>query len=139
VSVSGLQHVLVLSDDLEATREFYSAALGLTVGERPPLPFPGYWLYAEGEPCLHIGERGPYLAHARTLGLGEPGAGAAGAVDHLAFSATGLEEVSARLAAAGIEPVANEIPAAGIRQLFFEDPNGVRLELNVQHVAARAA
>src|SRR5581483_5164614 len=69
VSVSGLQHVLVLSDDLEATREFYSAALGLTVGERPPLPFPGYWLYAEGEPCLHIGERGPYLAHARTLGL----------------------------------------------------------------------
>jgi hypothetical protein len=34
-------------------------------------------------------------------------------------------------AAAGVETVTNDVPAAGMRQLFFSDPNGVRIELNV--------
>ena len=33
---------------------------------------------------------------------------------------------------AGVPAVANDVPAAGIRQLFLEDPNGVRIELNVR-------
>ena len=35
-----LQHVLVLTDDLDTTKAFYCDVLGLAVGERPPLPFP---------------------------------------------------------------------------------------------------
>src|SRR4051794_22848559 len=31
-----LDHVLVLTDDIERTRDFYRDALGLEVGERPP-------------------------------------------------------------------------------------------------------
>ena len=46
MSVTAMEHVLVLSDDIEATREFYCQVVGLRVGERPPLEFPGYWLYA---------------------------------------------------------------------------------------------
>ncbi len=72
MSVTEIEHVLVLTSDIERTREFYSAALGLRVGERPPLEFTGYWLYAGGTPCLHIADRASYRAHAQTLGLDVP-------------------------------------------------------------------
>jgi catechol 2,3-dioxygenase-like lactoylglutathione lyase family enzyme len=120
-----LQHVLVLTDDLEATRAFYCDILGLEAGERPQLPFPGYWLYAEGVACLHIAERGPYDTHAASVGLPAK----ASPVEHVAFEAHGHEELVERLGAAGVEVTANH-SAAGI-QLFFEDPNGARIELVV--------
>jgi len=123
-----LDHLLVLTDDLEATRAFYCDVLGFEPGERPPLGFPGYWLYLGDEPCLHIAERAPYEAHAAALGLP---AGPA-AVDHVAFAAGGYEELAVRLRSAGVHAVENDVPAAGLRQLFFTDPNGVRIELNVR-------
>ncbi len=52
-----LDHVLVLTEDIEGTRDFYRDALGLEVGDRPPLEFPGYWLYADGVPCVHVADR----------------------------------------------------------------------------------
>jgi catechol 2,3-dioxygenase-like lactoylglutathione lyase family enzyme len=126
--IRGLEHLLVLTDDLEATRTFWCEALGLEVGGRPELPFPGYWLYAGGTPCVHLAERAAYETHAAALGL----APATGPVDHVALAAEGFDAIARRLAAAGIEVVPNEIPEAGIRQLFVTDPNGVRVELNVR-------
>lgn len=126
MSLQRLDHVLVLTHDLEATRDFYCKALGLVVGERPPLEFPGFWLYLDGVPCLHVAERGPYEAHAATLGLQ-----AGEAVDHVAFVGDGYERVAARLQAAGVDAVTNTVPGAGLRQLFLTDPNGVRIELNI--------
>ncbi|HVN60982.1 MAG TPA: VOC family protein [Gaiellaceae bacterium] len=123
-----LDHLLVLTDELDATRRFYCDVLGFELGERPPLEFPGYWLYLDGEPCVHIAERAPYEAHAARLGL--PASPAA--VDHVAFAAGGYEELAARLRDAGVDPVTNDVPAAGLRQLFLTDPNGVRIELNVR-------
>jgi catechol 2,3-dioxygenase-like lactoylglutathione lyase family enzyme len=136
--VSELEHVLVLSDDIDASREFYESALGLHTGERPPLAFDGYWLYAGSVPCLHIADRGSYRAHAATLGLsveasaGGAGGSGSGPVDHIAFSASDYEAVRARLASAGIEPVRNDVPGGGPRQLFFSDPEGLRVEINVK-------
>ena len=118
-----LHHVLVLTDDLETTKAFYEA-LGLEVGERPPLEFPGYWLYLDGVPCLHVADRAAYEAHASTLGLRS-----ATRVDHLAFAGVDYEQLAARLEAAGVDAVPNAAP--GIRQLFLTDPNGVRVEINV--------
>jgi catechol 2,3-dioxygenase-like lactoylglutathione lyase family enzyme len=128
MGVAGLEHLLVLTDDLETTKAFWCDALGLEAGRRPDLPFPGYWLYAGEVASVHVAERKAYEAHAATLGLGP----AAGPVDHVAFAADGYEALLARLASAGIEAVQNEIPEAGIRQLFVTDPNGVRVELNVR-------
>jgi catechol 2,3-dioxygenase-like lactoylglutathione lyase family enzyme len=123
----GLGHALVLTDDLEATRAFYCDVLGFTAGERPPLPFPGYWLYLDGVACLHVAERAAYDAEVDRMALPR----AIGPLDHLAFDAGGHEEIVARLDAAGVDAVSNEVPAAGLRQLFLADPNGVRIELNV--------
>ena len=122
-----LQHVLVLTDDLDATKAFYCDVLGLEVGERPLLPFPGYWLYADGVACVHVAERGPYDAHAAGMGLPAK----ASPVDHVAFEADGYEELLERLQAAGVEVTASAVAASGVRQLFFDDPNGARIELVV--------
>lgn len=122
-----LEHALVLTDDIEATRAFYCDVLGFETGERPDLPFPGYWLYLEGVPCLHVAERAAYAAQLERMGLPR----ADGPVDHLAFAAGDHDALAARLEAAGIPAVANDVPAAGIRQLFFDDPNGVRIELSI--------
>jgi catechol 2,3-dioxygenase-like lactoylglutathione lyase family enzyme len=121
-----LDHVLVLTDDLDATRAFYCDVLGLEVGERPELPFPGYWLSLDGTPCLHVAERSAYEAHAAALGL------AVGAVpvDHVAFVADDDGALAARLAAVDLR-VTENVPGPGKRQLFVDDPNGVRVEVNL--------
>jgi catechol 2,3-dioxygenase-like lactoylglutathione lyase family enzyme len=125
-----LEHVLVLTDDLEATKAFYCDVLGFEAGERPQVPFPGYWLYLDGVPCLHIADRAAYVVHAEELGLGR----VEGPIDHLAFVAGSREALLARLEAAGVRAVPNDAPVAGVgvRQLFLEDPNGVRIELSVR-------
>ena len=135
MSIGGVDHVLVLSDDIEGTREFYCSVVGLAVGDRPPLAFPGYWLYApdgSGNACVHVADRRAYAAHAATLGLivpeHDPGVGP---VDHVAFNARDWAGVVGRLDRAGVHAVRNAVPG-GPRQLFFEDPNGVRVEINVR-------
>jgi len=122
-----LQHVLVLTDDLDATTAFYCDALGLEVGDRPPLPFPGYWLYSDGVACVHVAERASYDEQCAGLGL----AAKTSPVDHVAFGADGYERILERLQAAGVEVTTNAVPGAGVRQLFFDDPNGARIELVV--------
>jgi catechol 2,3-dioxygenase-like lactoylglutathione lyase family enzyme len=133
MSVTDMEHVLVLSEDIEATRDFYSRVVGLEVGTRPPLEFPGYWLYAGAVPCLHIADRQAYLKHAAGLGLSVAHESAgAGPVDHIAFNASNYDDVCSRLDQTGVAAVKNHVPSAGLRQVFFEDPNGVRVEINVK-------
>jgi catechol 2,3-dioxygenase-like lactoylglutathione lyase family enzyme len=131
--VAGLEHVLVLSDDIDRAAQFYVQALGLEIGARPPLQFTGYWLYAGQTPCLHIGERDSYRTHVAKLGLDvSRTADGRGPVDHIAFGAVDYGAASERLARAGVEPVHNQVPGGGPRQLFFDDPDGVRVEINVR-------
>jgi catechol 2,3-dioxygenase-like lactoylglutathione lyase family enzyme len=139
MSVTELEHVLVLTSDLERAREFYERGLGLRVGERPPLEFTGYWLYAGDTPCLHIADRASYRAHAQTLGLDVPEAPQPpGPVDHIAFAARDYDDVDGRLADLGIAPIRNDVPGGGPRQLFFDDPDGVRVEINVKAPTTKA-
>jgi catechol 2,3-dioxygenase-like lactoylglutathione lyase family enzyme len=131
MGVTALDHILLLSDDIDATRDFYCRALGLTVGVRPPLEFPGYWLYAAGVPCVHVADRRVYNEHAQRVGLSAAGEAAAGRIDHIAFADCDYEEAAARLDREGVEAVRNAVPGAGLRQLFFADRDGVRVEVNV--------
>ena len=132
MSLGHIEHFLVLSDDMDGTRDWYERVLGLAEGERPPLPFPGYWLYLGDVPAVHVADRSAYEEHAASVGTGSSAlAGSTGAVDHIAFSASGYDELRARLAEHGVAAAENEIPGV-MRQLFIQDPNGVRLELNVR-------
>jgi catechol 2,3-dioxygenase-like lactoylglutathione lyase family enzyme len=128
-----LEHYLVLTDDLDRTRNFYRDALGLREGARPALGFPGYWLYADDVPCIHIAEWNSYRAHSLAAGISvsTPAPGT-GALDHIAFNAVDLADVKARLSAHAVDFSVNEVPGAGLTQLFLKDPNGIKVEINVR-------
>jgi catechol 2,3-dioxygenase-like lactoylglutathione lyase family enzyme len=118
MAVTEMNHFTVLTDDLERTRAFYVGLLGLREGARPPLGFPGAWLYAGERPVLHVIAGRALPAERR------------GVLDHMAFSATDLAGVTARLEAAGISYDLRRQPESNVWQLFFFDPNGARVELD---------
>lgn len=128
-----LEHYLVLTADLEATRSFYEEALGMTVGARPPLGFPGYWLYLGAVPCIHIAEWTSYEAYSFAAGIGiSTRAPGTGPLDHIAFNGADLAALRASLEAHRVPYAVNVVPSAGLTQLFVHDPNGVKVEINVR-------
>ncbi|HTX23482.1 MAG TPA: VOC family protein [Steroidobacteraceae bacterium] len=128
-----MEHYLVLTDDIEATKDFYCGALGMHVGFRPPLEFPGYWLYVEDTPCIHIAEWNTYTAHSQRQGIPvSTRASGTGPLDHIAFNAEDFDGVLARLERYGVRPRKNIVAGAPLRQLFLRDPNGVKIEINVR-------
>jgi catechol 2,3-dioxygenase-like lactoylglutathione lyase family enzyme len=126
-----IEHYLVISHDIDATRDFYRDVMGFAEGYRPDLGFPGHWLYIGDTPCIHIAEWDTYTAHSNRLGLAvttrAPGTGP---VDHVAFSGADYDAVLARIEAANLPVERHSTPAIGLRQLFVKDPNGVKLEIN---------
>jgi catechol 2,3-dioxygenase-like lactoylglutathione lyase family enzyme len=116
--VTEMNHFTVLTDDLERTRAFYVGMLGLREGPRPPLGFPGAWLYAGERPVLHV-IAGRALPPDRS-----------GVLDHMAFSATGVADITTRLATAGIAYDLRRQAETNVWQLFVFDPNGARVELD---------
>ena len=120
MSINGFDHVAIITEDAISTAEFYSFTLGLDSGPRPNLSAPGVWLYCNNSPVLHILE-GPRA----------PAAG--GSVDHVAFKASGLASFTRRLVSRGIAydlcRLPDGLPCGGAWQLFFHDPNAVRIEV----------
>jgi len=131
MTLQALEHFLVLTDNLDATRNFYRDALGLSEGFRPDLGFPGYWLYLGSTACNHIAEWGSYTAHSTLLGIPVSSqAAGTGSVDHLAFQATDYDAFVANLQTLGVDAHRHDTPAIGLRQVFVFDPNGIKLEIN---------
>ena len=117
--IVGMNHFTIVAEDERKTLDFYVGLLGLNVGHRPDLGFPGAWLYAGGtQAVLHMYFERP-MPETRT-----------GVIDHLAFSATGLKAVKARFDEAGIAYDLRRQPGAGTWQLFSTDPNGAKVELD---------
>src|SRR5216684_3387191 len=55
-----LQHYTIEPSNLTRTKKFYCEVLGLENGDRPPLGFPGYWLYSGDVATVHLlGPRKP--------------------------------------------------------------------------------
>jgi catechol 2,3-dioxygenase-like lactoylglutathione lyase family enzyme len=128
-----MEHYLVITDDIEQTKDFYCEALGMRVGFRPPLEFPGYWLYVGDTPCIHIAEWKTYTVHSHRQGIPvSTRAPGTGPFDHIAFTAEDFDGVLARLERYGIKPGVNVVTGAPLRQLFLTDPNGLKIEINVR-------
>ena len=134
MSVTSIEHVLVLSDDIDATRDFYCAVVGLR-GRRAAAARVPRLLAVRGRhaPACTSPSARPYAAHAARLGLDvperDPGVGP-GRPHRVQRPATTTSSSSGSSAAAS-RPSRNDVPG-GPRQLFIEDPNGVRVEINVK-------
>jgi|SRR5215469_3414247 len=119
MALSRIDHVTIRVNDLARSRAFYAEALGLVDGARPAFPFPGAWLWLDDRAVVHL------------VGGGESSADDTGAFDHVAFAPTDLESTRARLGKAGIVFRETKVPGLPLHQLFFKDPDGVSIELNV--------
>ena len=127
--LENLNHVLVLTRDLEATRDFYVDVLGLEDGYRPPFPFSGHWIYLGDRAVVHVAENRGYL-DARDQVRDGSADNATGSIDHIAFEASGLRAMIARLEESDIAAHHRKVPDLDLHQVFVHDPNGVRIELN---------
>ena len=126
-----LEHYLVMTNDIDATRDFYRDVIGLADGFRAELGFPGHWLYIGETPVIHIAEWETYTAHSSELGIPvTTRAAGTGPLDHVAFNGSDANDMARRLDALGIPYHRHEVPHVGLTQLFLEDPNGVKIELN---------
>ena len=138
MAIEGMNHFTILTDDVEATRDFYCVLLDLTVGWRPDFNFPGLWLYA-GDTATYANAVVHIIGYdaddpeglKQYLGERDPASlQGTGVVDHVAFFATGLAQTLARLQAHGVEGRERSVPVLGLHQVFVDDPNGVVVELN---------
>ena len=122
--VSALDHFTIRCNeaDLEPLRDFYTRHIGLVVGDRPPIPAPGFWLYSEGRPIVHLYAIG-------SAGDAARGAAVTGPLDHISFRAHDLEATRTQLRAAGIAFEEAPVPEWPLHQVFLRDPTGLKIEL----------
>jgi 4-hydroxyphenylpyruvate dioxygenase-like putative hemolysin len=128
MKVNALDHVNIITADLDGTARFYADIFELDRRDAPaPLtPETAQWMFDDaGRAIIHINS----LDCARTYQR-EVMPGATGSIHHVALNCTGYDDVVARLDARGLDHQSNLVTSIGLRQLFTMDPNGVLLELN---------
>ncbi|MGB1311625.1 MAG: VOC family protein [Leucothrix sp.] len=111
-----INHVLIISSDLEKTNRFWTQVIGLELGDRPPFRFEGAWLYSEGKPIIHVVP-------------GEVDASANGAIDHIALEGSNYDVLIASLRQHGVEYREIDVPLTGEHQVFVMAPDGVKVEI----------
>ncbi len=145
MGIRKLGHYSIRTGDLEASRRFYTEVLGLREGFRPPFKFPGIWLYDGNDEAdfgvVHIIGIDANDPQGLKDYLGDKDAASlygTGAVDHVAFLATGLAAMRARLHERAMEFTERTVPSMGLYQLFIGDPSGVTIEMNYPNDEARS-
>ncbi len=122
MAIQRMDHFTIVTKDAEHTAAFYGDMLGFTKGPRPNFGFPGVWLYNDGKAILHVIQK-PEIPSGP------------GVLDHMAFWGTDLPGYVAKLKAKGIKYDLRRLPeggpGAGVWQLFFYDPNGARVEIDL--------
>lgn len=128
MKVNALDHVNIITADLDGTSTFYADLLGLDRRDGPPplTPQTAQWMYDDaGRAILHINSTDCIRTYDRDVPPGPTGA-----IHHVAFNCSGYDEMIARLTARGMDHQINLVAAIGLRQIFTLDPNEVLLELN---------
>jgi catechol 2,3-dioxygenase-like lactoylglutathione lyase family enzyme len=130
--VSALDHFTIRCSeaDLEPLREFYTRVVGLHVGDRPPIPAPGFWLYGGGRPIVHL------YAIGRS-GAVAGGKAVTGPLDHISFRSKGLDETRSHLRAHAVAFDEAPVPGWPLHQIFLHDPTGLKIELTFDLDAER--
>jgi|TARA_B100000959_G_scaffold277043_1_gene332851 catechol 2,3-dioxygenase-like lactoylglutathione lyase family enzyme len=116
-----LDHITIRTGNLDRARRFYRNVLALEEGYRPPFSDfpPGAWFYnSQNDPVVHLS-----TSREQTGGL-------LAAMDHIAFRTTDLENTIARLRENGVDYKVEEVSEVKLTQVFFHDPDGVRIEVN---------
>jgi catechol 2,3-dioxygenase-like lactoylglutathione lyase family enzyme len=118
-TIRWLDHVNIRTAHLEALVRFYEDVVGLRAGERPPLGFPGAWLYAGERAVIHL------------VGVAEqPRPEGALRLEHFAFAGGDLSELLARLNQYGVPFDQSRQAGTGNVVINIKDPDGNRLHID---------
>ena len=126
-------HYLLFAKNLDETVKWYGDVLNMRPGPLPDFDVPVYWLYLEDKPIIHVTERKKenqiesYIGkvdYENDLGSGR--------IDHIAFNCSGLEKMLSKLDGLNIEYTERRVDTQSRYQVFFFDPNGVKIELDFQ-------
>ena len=129
--ITGINHYLIVSKNLERSRRFYEKVLGMKRAPRPDFGFPGYWMQTGKEICVHLASQKPNRIRDRYLLKKHPrGTHGSGSVDHIAFLARKPFEVKRRIERQGVKLHYRSFPDARLFQIFLKDPDDVTIELN---------
>jgi catechol 2,3-dioxygenase-like lactoylglutathione lyase family enzyme len=139
VPLSHLEHFLIQTADIEATRDWYVNVLGFREGPHPDFKFPVVWLYLGEQDVVHLTQGGKNVSENRKAYLGQQSEAlhGSGVVDHMAFRCTGLRDMMAHLQNNKVEFRKRMVSDQGLFQLFLLDPNGVKIELNFSNAEAQ--
>ena len=131
--LSHIEHYLVATGDLDATRDWYRQVLGMQEGPHPDFGFPVHWMYLGGRDVVHIGPSAGGAGEIQKKYLGrtsqDSGYGT-GALDHIAFRAESLRAMLDHLRSCGVLFTQRRANGEALFQLFLYDPNGIKIELN---------
>ena len=129
MQVSGIDHVNILTHDLEGSAAFYETVLGLVRDENLGVApgFKGAWMRdAAGHAIVHLVWKDPASDRYEAYEPGSP----TNAVHHVALRCKGFAAMRDTLDRLGIVSRVNDNTRASVRQIFVTDPNAVNLELN---------
>jgi catechol 2,3-dioxygenase-like lactoylglutathione lyase family enzyme len=118
--LDALDHVNIRTGRLAELRRFYSEALGLEDGARPPFRFGGAWLYCGRQAAVHLVEiaKSPDERTPR--------------IEHFAFRASGLADFLLRLRRLRHAYSIALVPGSGNRQVNVFDPDGNHIEVQFE-------
>lgn len=121
--VTALHHFTIrcTPDELAPLVDFYTRVMRLDLGARPVVPAPGAWLYADGQPIVHL-----YANLQTPEAATDP---VTGHVDHISFRSHGLKEMRQHLGDLGVPFTEAPVPGWDMHQLFLHDPRGLKIEL----------
>ena len=128
-----LDHYSIRTLKLEESKDFSVDVLGMTVGDRPDFEFPGYWLYVDGLPVVHLVGIDPDNPQGLIDYLGEVDVDdldSSGTLDHVAFVASDPDGFKKHLEQKSMPYRERDVPGMNLYQIFVDDPNKISVEVN---------
>ena len=119
--LDSLDHVTVITNNLEKTKDFYINILGMQVDyNRPPFKFDGLWLSLNQRAVVHVVVKSKHEVEKNT----------APTLDHIAFKANNINNIKKNLQKYSIPYEEKVTPDNKISQIFISDPNKIKIELS---------
>jgi catechol 2,3-dioxygenase-like lactoylglutathione lyase family enzyme len=112
-----LDHVNVLTKNLDKMVEFYTQAMGFETGWRPGFDVGGAWLYQDGKPLIHLVDR----SDQDDKGIGR--------IEHFAFSGADKQTILTTLSNINVPYEIIDIPGSDASSLNVHDPDGNHIEV----------
>jgi len=123
MGIQGLDHINIDTCCPDETVAFYTEVLGLEnhPDKRPNFGFPGAWLWVDGVAVVHLN----FIDEDDRFGKRN-------AFNHIAFEGSDFDAMCALLDSHELDYRTSVRAEIGLRQIFVEDPNGVKVEINIR-------